>query len=448
MTEEKDAASGTPRRSIARATLIVLPAQIVFRGIEAILPLLLVYWFGATRATDVYNFVYVVFSFAWSLVFTAFQDSALVPILAEERIANREGLPRLLGSLLAHTWVLGGVVALGVGALAFGTFAFKFSGPDLEVALRMVVPFTIFLVVTATRTFFGALLAAEHRFLVPPVASSIGMLANLGVLASFHHSMGIALVPVAALVGEIVATATLAFHATRLVGIQVKLCFDRPPALVKFSKLVAAEVGGSTVTKINPVVDQFMAGFVAVAGGVTILRYSGDVATLPTSILQATLLPVLLSHLSDHFARREIETVRHLVVRALAWVVGILVAVTVLLCLVRAPLLRFVFLRGAMTEDGIARMIHLFPYHLVGLAPFGALLVLARAHVALKNSSIMLSMGILNAGANLAFNLVLMPLLGLEGIALSTSSVQAAVAIVFWFRLERRLGELRREAAT
>jgi len=79
------------------------------------------------------------------------------------------------------------------------------------------------------------------------------------------------------------------------------------------------------------------------------------------------------------------------------------------------------------------------PYHLGGLAPFGALLVLARAHVALKNSGIMIGMGVLNAGCNVLFNLVLLKLMGLEGLALSTSCVHTAIAVIFWFQFESRL---------
>jgi len=92
-------------------------------------------------------------------------------------------------------------------------------------------------------------------------------------------------------------------------------------------------------------------------------------------------------------------------------------------------------------------MIRILPYHLVGLAPFGALLVLARAHVAIKNSGIMLGMGVLNATLNAVFNVVLLKAIGLEGIALSTSCVQLAIAIVFWVRLDWKLAPRREGAA-
>jgi putative peptidoglycan lipid II flippase len=114
----------------------------------------------------------------------------------------------------------------------------------------------------------------------------------------------------------------------------------------------------------------------------------------------------------------------------------------VLLSLVRRPLLRLVFGHGAMDWLGVERMAGLLPYHLVGLAPFGALLVLARAHVAAQNSRIMISMGVLNAALNAGLNLAFLPSLGLEGIALSTSCTYAVVAVVFAVRFRARLRAL------
>jgi putative peptidoglycan lipid II flippase len=427
------------KRSLLGTTLIVLPMQIVFRAGEALLPILLAYWFGRSGPMDVYFFAWAVFALAGSLVFSAFHDSPLVPILAEERLARPKGVPRLLGSLLAHTWLFGGALAVAVGVVALGWFGLRYEGPDLTLAAAMVVPFTLFLVAMATRTFFSTLLAVEHHFFVQPVASGLGMLANFAVLWGGHARFGVPLVPVAALAGELVAVGLLSWFALRALGIKIRLTLERTPELVRFAKLAAAQVGGGAITRVNPVVDQMMAGFAGVVGAGTMLRYSGDVALLPTSLVQAALLPVLLSHLADDFARRDLVHFRQTVVRALAAVSGVLVVATAVLWIVRGPLLRFVFLRGEMDEGGVDRMIALLPYHLVGLAPFGGLLVLARAHVALKNSSIMVSMGLLNAGSNLVFNVVFLRLLGLEGIALATSAVHLAVAIVFWLRLERRL---------
>jgi putative peptidoglycan lipid II flippase len=231
-----------------------------------------------------------------------------------------------------------------------------------------------------------------------------------------------------------------------VLGLRTELCLDRPPALRTFARLASSEVGGGAVTRLNPVVDQLMAALTAVVGGGTMLRYSGDVALLPTSLLQATLLPVLMSQLAEDFARRDLETIRQTVARSLAWVCGLLIAASVLLYVLRGPLLRLIFLHGQMDLAGVEKMAAILPYHLVGLAPFGALLVLARAHVAIKNGGIMFAAGVFNAASNVVFDVLFYRWMGIEGLALSTSCVHLAVAVLFWFRLESRL-ERREEAA-
>jgi putative peptidoglycan lipid II flippase len=248
-------------------------------------------------------------------------------------------------------------------------------------------------------------------------------------------------VPCGSLAGELAAGWVLAASA-RAAGIAIHPTFARPEPVRRIARLVASEVGGSAITRVNPVVDQLMAALASVVGGGTLLKLSGDVATVPTSLLQASLLPVLLTHLSDDFATGHARELRGKVRRALVSVMAILAAASVLLWLVARPLLHFVFGHGAMDWLGVERMVRLLPHHLVGLAPFGALLVLARAHVAAQNSRIMLSMGLLNAALNAGLNLAFLPWLGLEGIALSTSCTYAVVAIVFALRFRARLAAL------
>ena len=270
------------------------------------------------------------------------------------------------------------------------------------------------------------------------MAAGVGAIVSIGVIAMARRWISMIAVPCGALCGEL-AAAWILFASVHGAGITITPTFARPPIVRRIARLVASEVGGSAVTRLNPVVDQMMAVLASVVGGGTLLKLSGDVATVPTSLLQAALLPVLLTHLSDDFAAHDLRKMRATVRRALATVVALLVLVTALLWVVRGPLLHLVFGYGAMDWMGVERMARLLPYHLVGLAPFGALLVLARAHVAAQNSRIMISMGVLNAALNAGLNFALLPRLGLEGIALSTSCTYAIVAVVFWVRFERRL---------
>lgn len=424
------------RPSLLRTSLLLLAAQVVLRAGDALLPLLLAAWFGRTSATDVYYFSWAAFAFAGSLVFSVFQDSAIVPILSELRVRGEHDAlgARVRGSLLTHTLVLGGLLSAVIGVLAVTSFAMRYDGPELSLAVRMVPVFCCYLVALSVRTFFVAVLNAEHRYFAHPVAGALGVITTVALIASLRGTLGVAAIPAAALAGELVSVAALAFIAMSLLELRIPLTLERPEPVRRFARLVASEAGGGALTRINPVVDQAMAGLAGVVGGGTLLRYSGDVSSVLTSLLQASLLPVLLSVLSDELAHG--KPIRETVNRTLFWSCGLLAAASLLVYAVRGPLLRAVFLHGEMDSAGVERMIDILPYHLVGAAPFGALLVLARAHVALKNSRIMVSMGILNASANLVFDVLLVKPLGLRGLALSTSLTHLAVALVFWYRLE------------
>lgn len=432
-----------PRRSLVKTSLLLLPVHIVFRGGEAMLPLLLAMWFGATEATDVYYFTWAIFALAGSLVFSAYLDSAVIPIIAEVKVETPKEWSRVTGSLLAHTLCLAGALAVLIGICAVGWFRYRYEGSSFSLAATMVPLFSLFLVALTLKCFFVAILNSEHRFFAYPVASFFGTIVSITLIATLRKSLGILSVPLASLAGELAAIlflASILFGALRL---RMTLTLERPPAVTKFARLVAYDVAGGAVTRINPVLDQLMAGLAGVVGGGTLLRYSGDVSSLATSLLQASLLSVLLSHLSEDFAVRDYVKMRRTVVRALFYVCGLLVLASALLYFVRFPLLRIVFLRGDMDAAGVDRMARIFPYHLIGLAPFGALLVLARAHVAMKNTSIMLGMGLFNAGVNAVLNVVFLKLLGLEGIALATSVMHLAVAVVFWHLFEKKLAQER-----
>jgi len=422
--------------------------HVVFRAGDALLPVLLAMWFGRNDATDVYYFAWAVFALAGSLVFSAYVDSAIIPVIAEVKISTPRDWSRVTGSLLAHTLVLAFALAVAVGLLALGWFRFRYSGPSFQLAATMVPLFSAYLVALTVKTFFVAILNSEHRFFAFPVASFIGTVVTISLIATLRGALGVLAVPLASLSGELAAICMLAYVTFGALKLRMKLTLERPEAVKKFARLVIYDVAGGAVTRINPVLDQLMAGLAGVVGGGTLLRLSSDVSSVPTSLVQASLLSVLLSHLSDDFAARDYVKMRRTVIRALFYVCGLLVLASALLYVIRMPLLRVVFLRGDMDADGVERMARIFPYHLVGLAPFGALLVLARAHVAMKNTSIMLGMGVMNAGLNAVLNVVFLRLIGLEGIALATSIMHLAVAIVFWLRFETKLHATKREAET
>jgi len=397
------------------------------------MPLLLAAWFGRSAETDLYYLLAAYFVFATALVTGAFQDSALVPVLVEVERDDPAQVPAIAGALLGHTLALGAALALAAGALAAGV-ALLFSGMP-ALALKLVVVMSWGVVATAVRAFYVGLLNARGRFSAHPLASGLGVGVTLAVIVVGRGALGVLIIPLAILVGEVLAIALLAWFCEKGLGLRLRPHLARPEPVRRIFRLVRLEVTGSFITRINPVIDQLMSRMAGVLGGGTVLLYAGSVASLPTSILQATLFPVFLTRLSHEAAepREFLRTTK----RTVAVAMLLLAASAAVLAVFRLPVCRLLFLHGVMDEGGARGIADVLPWALLGTAPFGALLLLARAHVARQNSRIMPSMGVLNAALNAVLNLVFVAWLGIGGIALSTSVTYAVVAVVFWVRLTR-----------
>jgi putative peptidoglycan lipid II flippase len=429
------AAARTRGPALARTAIGLLPMQIVLRGGEALLPLGLAALFGRSRETDLYYVLAAYFVFVGSIVTGAFQDSAVVPVLIEVADASPALFRRVVGSLLGHTLAIGGTVAVGLGTLA-GLVA-CIASPLRALALELVVLMSLGTLASSVRAFYVGLLNARGFFRAHPVGSGVGMGLTWAVLFAGRAVLGVRVVPLALLAGEGLAIVILSALAARGLGFRLTPNLQRSEPIRRIFALVRLELTGSLITRINPVIDQLMAGLAGVVGGGTLVRYATDVAALPTSLLQATLFPVLLTRLSRE-ARHPAElaaTTRN----TLAVVCPLLAVLATATILVRGPLCALLFARGAMDPAGVACIASILPWAVAGSVPFGALLVLARAHVALQNSRIMPSMGLMNSTLNAVFNAALVGVLGLSGIALSTTLTYAAVSLVFWARLRGRV---------
>lgn len=422
-------------QSIFGTAARLLPLQAIFRGGEAVLPLLLAAWLGRNAETDLYYVLAAYFVFAAALLSAAFQDSALVPVLVEVASSRPQDLAGVAGSLLGHTLVVGAAIAAAMGAIAAGVAMAVSHLPAL--ALKLIALMSLGLVATGVRSFHVGLLNARGVFHAHPVAGGMATCVTIPLLYFGRHGFGVCIVPIALAAGEIVAIAVLRFgFCARGLGLRIRPTLERPEPVRRIFSLVRLEAAGQVITRVNPVIDQLMSRMAGVVGGGTLLRYATDVASLPTSILQATVLPVYLTHISEEAAdpERFSATLR----RTIAIASALLAVIAVALAAARGPLCRLLFLHGAMDAAGVRAIADVLPWALVGVVPFGALLLLARAHVALQNSRIMPSMGIVNSVLNVALNALLVRPLGLAGIALSTSMTYVVVALVFWIRLPRR----------
>ena len=218
-----------PQPTIARTALLLLPVQVVFRTAEAVLPLLLALWFGRSPETDLYYLASAFFTLAGAVISASFQDSALIPILTEVMIKDRPSLGKVAGSLLGHTLAYGSAIAVAMGIVAALGFRLRYGGELFLLAIELTVPFTAYIVAVGVRSFYAGLLNASRKFSAQPIASGSGIMIAIVIIAFARTRLGVLVLPVGLLAGELVAIAIL-LAITRGLEIRLELGLSRDRA--------------------------------------------------------------------------------------------------------------------------------------------------------------------------------------------------------------------------
>lgn len=222
-----------PVPGLARTALLLLPLQAVFRGGEAVLPLLLAAWFGRSEQTDLYYLLAAYFVFAGALLTGAFQDSAVVPVLIEVESSEPARFPAIAGALLGHTLAIGAALAGAMGAIA--AVVALWGSHSRALALELVGVMSLGLMVTAVRAFYAGLLNARGVFHGHPIGSGLGMAVTVGILYSWRAA-GVLVVPCGLLAGEAVAVVVLSGMARRALGTRIAPSLARPEPVRRISR--------------------------------------------------------------------------------------------------------------------------------------------------------------------------------------------------------------------
>lgn len=434
-----------PRRPRSRASgsllgtaARLLPGQTLMRAGEALFPVLLAAWFGSTAALDGFMRAWAAFTFAGAFVVDVHRDAALIPVLAQVRAhaPARAGalLAAALRTSLAASFVVGSAVALGLTALA----------PTGATGAWMVpATLAVYLPLASTRALLSAIANAGERYQAPAAAGALAIGLVLGTGAVLRSRLGVNAIALGMAVGELAACALL-WPLARAEGLRLhaRAAGDPGPWFGELLRASGVLVLGNAMARLGPLVDQLFAARAATTGAGTHLRLAADVALAPGVLLQASVLPVLLTRLAQAAADSRPAEVTRLTRQALGFGVAVMSVAALLVSLAAAPVLRLVYRHGHMTEIDVRAMVPILYGFAAALPGLAATLVLARAHVALSHPKALLFAGAANAVLNTGLNWVLLGPLGTPGLAWSTALTTTAVAALMGLALRRPLRAL------
>ena len=426
---------------ILRAAITVATMTAAVKAVAILKDIVVAHHFGAGDALDAFYVALLLPNFLASAVGESF-GASFIPVYIELReTQGREVAQRLLSSLtccgLAAFVGVSILLAISSGAV-LPIIGSGFDQTKLGLAKVLLTPLLVWLGLCGINALWHAALVAHERFSVSAIAPILTPLFIIATLAGFASRWGVYAVAVGSLLG---GAADLIFCgiALRREGISLlPRWYGFSSALFKAFGQFAPLVAGALLMGSSTAVDQTMAAMLS-PGSVAALNYANKLVTLPIWIGVHSLSVAVFPSLSQLSAREDWPGMRH-VLRTYARVI-LLVSLPLTFILVRysEPLVALIFQGGAFTAHdvrAVARVQMLLCLQL----PFYAMGILyVRALSALKHNQVLMWGTTISVLVNVVLNFVLMRMIGLPGIALSTSFVYVIACGFLWFMLERVL---------
>jgi putative peptidoglycan lipid II flippase len=364
--------------------------------------------------------------------------AAIVPgYISSLKEHGKRAAEELLGATLAWTTLIS-VIAIFI-VIAGAQFAVTIGGPGLDPnAHDLAVGFIPVLAPMLAFSAVGGLLAAmfqiHDRMRSIAVAWLSGPLVSVFITIGLWNQLGLMALAIAMTVQQAAIVVVLGVLAVRM-GIFPRLTLraDRVESW-RFIKHATPLTISSSVLQLNLLTDRAVATLLA-PGAASALRYAEGVIRIPLNAIgpawSAAIYPALVraAHLT------ETRSLGEAAFSAMRYITAIFVPLSVATAALAPLIIEVAYARGAFD----ARASSLTAGALVGFAPLLFLTlansVLTGAHNARRRGVFLMSMGILNAILNAVFDVGLGLLIGVAGVALSTSLTVGLIQFIKAWRL-------------
>jgi len=424
-------------RTIFGATLLILFFNLLSRLLGLVREMVIAHQFGVSAATDAYLVAYTLPNVLFTIL-TGALATVVVPVFNEYAVrGQRDEAWRLFSSVFNLVLVtLLGATVLGIGLAPYlvKLLAPKLAPEVLALAAELARIMFPVLVFSGLATLFMGLLNANNIFGVAACSGSVNNLVIIGATLALSGLMGIHGLAWGTTAG-MAAAVLVQLPALRWAGFRYRPAFDwRHPGVRKVFYLVLPVALAISINQIYILIDRFLASGLP-EGSIAALNFSNKLIQLPVNLfvlaLGTAVFPSLTRWVAEDKQRETLDAVR----RALRLVFLIAVPSAVGLIILRYPIVRLLFERGAFDERATGMTATAVLFYSLGLAAFAANVICTRSFYAFQDMRTPMRLTLVTVLLNLILSLILMRPLLHGGLALAN----ALAGIVNTFLLSRYL---------
>jgi putative peptidoglycan lipid II flippase len=395
---------------------------------------------GANGETDAYYLGLSIPVLAYGIFIGALRGGAipaLIDVSADDdgtsfRRAASEALTGILAAAALVTLLVTALAELALPALASGRLL------DLtRLVLLELAPYGVFGAVTG---FLSAVLAVRGKFAAPVLVMIFEPVVKIVFTIVFGHAIGIQALIVGNLLGAALAVGAL-LMVLRRDGITLGFGRFNTPFVRATARLSLPLIVSMSVLQVNPVVDRAMATGLG-AGSVAALSLGLKLFGVPAGLLTGLLAGPITATWAARHASHGWPALQKSATRAVASTVALVPPLVIIGFVLRHELVDFLFAGRAYSGKALADTAAVFGMILFALPAQALIVVFSTLFIVRKNTVFPMKVAFGNVVLNVILNIPLRGLLGVGGIALSTTLTYTLVLAVYAGAAHRRWGPL------
>lgn len=422
---------GAAGRGLLSSLALVLGLALATRAVAAAKDLLVAYRFGISNELDAFILASLIPT-SILYAFAASAGDAFLPIYVTERRRVGEAAARRF--LATTTWIstislLGVAVILGLAApWTVGLLAVGFDRTTADLTLLFYVGLLPTLITGGLSAVWPAALNVHARQAVTAAVPLLTPLTTLAALVLLAPRLGAAALVAGAVGGAAAEAVILGTVLARMRSPVVPRRPRRDPATARFARNVVPLTAAALISLGSGLVDQGMAASLG-SGAVSSFSYATKIFVFLTGTAGIALTMVVLPRFAELVSEATARSLRSDYLRSLGVALGAGVVLAAMLAIGSREIVGLLFQRGSFDPSATAVVAPIQAIIALQL-PFAlGNLLTVRLLLAVGNPGAIVVTTIFNLALHAAGNLILMPILGVAGIALS-GTISAAVLFI------------------
>lgn len=424
-----------------KAATIIMVCTLISKLMGFFRELVMSYYFGAGAVTDAFIISQTLPKYLFNFILDGV-SACFIPIyLRIKNDSNEYEANEFSNKILTIMLVMSIIVILLVEInteFIINIVAPGFSSKTMKYAVIFSKITILTIIFSSIQILLMSYLNGNEKFLFPAL---IGLPSNL-VSILFYILAGtysIYYLPIS------MPLSTLGMIVLLIIGIRkenykIKLNFRIKDENVKLLCMNAIPIIiGISANSINKLIDKNLASFF-LEGGISSLNYAQLLNNFLLNIFVFSLATVLFSSISRMAAERNYLKMKEKMIESINIVGMLIIPMSIGMMLLSVPIIKFVLLRGAFTEQSVYITGNALFFYSIGTIGYGLREIIVRGFYAISDTKTPLKNSIIGIIVNIILNLILSRYMGLGGLALATSISAIVTTIMLFVSLRKKIG--------